>query len=55
MTRRIIAILRGIRPEEATGICEALIESGITRIEVPLRPIAVTRALAHESVLSVQH
>ena len=36
MTRNIIAILRGIRPEEATGICETLISSGITRIEVPL-------------------
>ena len=36
MNRNIIAILRGIRPEEANGICEALIDSGITRIEVPL-------------------
>lgn len=36
MNRNIIAILRGIRPEEATDICEVLISSGITRIEVPL-------------------
>ena len=36
MTRNIIAILRGIRPDEAKGICAALIETGITRIEVPL-------------------
>lgn len=36
MTRNIIAILRGIEPQEATDICATLIESGITRIEVPL-------------------
>lgn len=37
MTHRdIIAILRGISPAEAEGITAALIEAGITRIEVPL-------------------
>jgi 2-dehydro-3-deoxyphosphogalactonate aldolase len=36
MTREIIAILRGIRPDEAEQIMTALIEAGITRIEVPL-------------------
>ncbi len=36
MTREIIAILRGIRPTEAEVIGTALIEAGITRIEVPL-------------------
>jgi 2-dehydro-3-deoxyphosphogalactonate aldolase len=58
MTRKIIAILRGIRPEEATGICEALIETGITRIEVPLNSpdpftsIAnMTRAFAHQAMI----
>ena len=32
----LIAILRGLRPPEADGIGEALIEAGITLIEVPL-------------------
>jgi len=36
MTRNIVAILRGVRPDEALAICEALIDSGITKIEVPL-------------------
>jgi len=36
MNRNIIAILRGIKPEEALGIAEVLIQAGITKIEVPL-------------------
>ena len=36
MTREIIAILRGIRPDEAVSIAQVLIDAGITKIEVPL-------------------
>mgnify|MGYP003694311809 CR=1 FL=1 len=34
--RHIIAILRGIEPDEAVAVCEALARAGITLIEVPL-------------------
>jgi 2-dehydro-3-deoxyphosphogalactonate aldolase len=36
MSRHIIAILRGITPNEAESVCEVLVDAGIDRIEVPL-------------------
>ena len=36
MSRNIIAILRGVQPGEAVGICQEIYDAGIDRIEVPL-------------------
>ena len=32
MSREIIAILRGVKPDEVVGICENILEAGIDRI-----------------------
>ena len=36
MRRPLIAILRGLKPEETEGVVGALIEAGFTAIEIPL-------------------
>ncbi len=49
MSRPIIAILRGLVPEDAVPITEVLIEAGIDRVEVPLNspdPFESIRAMA---------
>jgi 2-dehydro-3-deoxyphosphogalactonate aldolase len=49
MSRPLIAILRGVVPEEALDIAAVLIEAGIDRIEVPLNspdPFTSIRAMA---------
>jgi 2-dehydro-3-deoxyphosphogalactonate aldolase len=55
MKRQLVAILRGVKPEEADGIVSVLIEAGMTAIEIPLNSpdpfrsieIAVRRAPAN--------
>jgi 2-dehydro-3-deoxyphosphogalactonate aldolase len=36
MKRPLVAILRGVKPEEVYGVLSALIENGMTAIEIPL-------------------
>ena len=51
MNRNIIAILRGISPDEAVAVCGTLIEAGITKIEVPLnspQPLVSIASMEHE-------
>lgn len=48
MSRPLIAILRGVTPDEAVPICKAILEAGIDRIEVPLNspdPFASIKAM----------
>jgi len=57
MKRPLVAILRGVKPEEAEGIVSVLIEAGMTAIEIPLnspdpfRSIGMAVKLAPAEVL----
>jgi 2-dehydro-3-deoxyphosphogalactonate aldolase len=43
--RHIIAILRGITPPETINVCKALLDAGITMIEVPLNSPNALRSI----------
>ena len=44
--RKIIAILRGVRPDEVVGVCTTLVEAGITMIEVPFNSPEPLKSIA---------
>jgi len=57
MKRQLIAILRGLKPQEAEGIVSVLIELGMAAIEIPLnspdpfRSIEIAVKLAPRGIL----
>ena len=44
--RRLIAILRGVKPDEAASMARALVDAGITMIEVPLNSPEPLKSIA---------
>jgi 2-dehydro-3-deoxyphosphogalactonate aldolase len=46
MSRRLIAILRGVEPAQAVAVAEAVVEAGIDWIEVPLNSPEPLRSIA---------
>ncbi|MCY3877771.1 MAG: 2-dehydro-3-deoxy-6-phosphogalactonate aldolase [Rhodobacteraceae bacterium] len=50
MTRPLIAILRGIQPDQAVAVTAELIEAGFSRVEVPMNspdPLESIESIAH--------
>jgi 2-dehydro-3-deoxyphosphogalactonate aldolase len=46
MKRPLVAILRGVKPEETQAIVGVLIEAGMTAIEIPLNSPDPFRSIA---------
>ncbi|WP_338826779.1 2-dehydro-3-deoxy-6-phosphogalactonate aldolase [Bradyrhizobium sp. 27S5] len=46
MKRPLVAILRGVKPDEVLGIVSALLEAGMTAIEIPLNSPEPFRSIA---------
>lgn len=53
--RHIIAILRGITPAETPQVCAALLDAGITMIEVPLNSPDAFRSIADAATMLAGH
>lgn len=52
MKRPLVAILRGVKPEETEAIVSALIEAGMTAIEIPLNSPDPFRSIASAAKLA---
>jgi 2-dehydro-3-deoxyphosphogalactonate aldolase len=49
MSRKIVAILRGITPDEVVDIASAIVEAGISTVEVPLNSPSAVSSIRHLS------
>ena len=52
MKRPLVAILRGVKPEETEAILNVLIEAGMTAIEIPLNSPDPFRSIGHAAKLA---